>query len=90
MSEIEDLSPRHVSGNDDRIVWEILYACDHYAHRDDAGSNSLPTIKTRVQRITHFIAPTIAMVKAAFAHRHPRYEAVSFTPLCSIDREVTL
>jgi hypothetical protein len=92
MSDLEQCSPRHTSSHQ-RIVWEVLYARDHFEHRDDAGNNSLPTIKTRKQEIIHIIAPTIAIAKAAAAHYYPAYasyEVISFTPLCTINHEVTL
>jgi hypothetical protein len=77
------------------IVWEILYATDVY-HRVDDGTGSgdtVPAGRTREQRIAHIVAPTIATAKAAFTHLYPphvNYEAVKFTPLCTIDYIVKL
>jgi hypothetical protein len=89
MSSLEALGR---SSGDHDIVWEVLYAYDYY-HRVDDGEgygDTRPAGKTREQEVMHIIAPTIAAAKLAFTHRHWNYEAVSFTPLCTVNHTIRL
>ena len=88
MSELESLGR---SSGDHRIVWEIVFGATQYTtHRD--GTVEWQT-KSRVQRVMHIIAPTIALAQAAFDHHYPArcdYEFVSATPICTINHELVL
>jgi hypothetical protein len=90
MSSLESL---HRSSGDHRIVWEVLYAYD-YQHfvRDDYGDDRFSHY-TREQEVLHIVAPTLDAAKLSFAHHRAArcgYEPVSFTPLCTLDHEVSL
>lgn len=83
MSTLESL---HRGSGDYRIVWEILYAYDAYQRHAHDGIEW--QTKSREQSITHIIAPTLDMAKAAFALRCSSYELVTATPLCTINYEI--
>jgi len=70
-------------------VYETLHAYTHYAHRDDAGGQSLPSEKSRRQQITHILAPSQRLAEAmwheSFDYPDSENELLSCTPLHTID-----
>lgn len=86
MSELDSLGR---SSGDHRIVWEVVFGATQYTSHEH-GTVEWQT-QARVQRITHIVAPTYGMARAAFDHKYPArcdYEFVSATPLCTIDYEI--
>lgn len=74
-----------------RIVWECVYAYDHYHRVNDGYGDTIPAGKTRERSTWHVIAPGYELAKAAWLHHHPShvgYELVSCDPICTINAEL--
>lgn len=81
------------TSGDYRIIYECVYAYDHYHRVDDGCGDTRPAGHTREQRVWHVAAPSQKLAEAAWLHHHPvhvNYELVSCTAICTLDKEVRM